>query len=113
MEQTPEPSDTITLLSKKLGQFVESRPMQNLIIVLIILNAVTLGLETDTDIVQRFGTELNTFDTIILAVFAFEITSKLVYRRLAFFKNGWNIFDFIIVSIALIPSSCPLSVLGH
>ena len=66
---------------------------------LIILNAVTLGLETDTDIAQRFGTELNTFDTIILAVFAFEITSKLVYRRLAFFKNGWNIFDFIIASI--------------
>lgn len=111
MEQTPESSDTITLLSKKLGQFVESRPMQNFIIGLIILNAVTLGLETDTDIVQRFGTELNTFDTIILAVFAFEITSKLVYRRLAFFKNGWNIFDFIIVSIALIPSSGPLSVL--
>ena len=111
MQQTPESSDTITLLSRKLGQFVESRPMQNFIIVLIILNAATLGLETDPDIVERFGTELNTFDTIILAVFAFEIMSKLVYHRLAFFKNGWNIFDFIIVGIALIPSSGPLSVL--
>ena len=111
MQQTPESSDTITLLSTKLGQFVESRPMQNFIIVLIILNAATLGLETDAAIVERFGTELSTFDTIILAVFAFEIISKLIYRRLAFFKNGWNIFDFIIVGIALIPSSGPLSVL--
>ena len=111
MQETPESSDKIALLSEKLGQFVEGRPMQNFIIVLIILYAVTLGLETDTDIVQQFGTALHTFDTIILAVFAFEIMSKLIYRRLAFFKNGWNIFDFIIVGIALIPSSGPFSVL--
>ena len=111
MQKTPGSSDTINLISKKLGQFAESRPVQNFIIVLIILNAITLGLETDTDIVQRFGNALDIFDTIILIVFALEILSKLIYRRLAFFKNGWNVFDFIIVGIALIPSSGPLSVL--
>ncbi len=111
MQETPGSSNTRSRLSEKLGQFVESRPAQNFIIVLIILNAVTLGLETAPDIVQRFGTALHVFDTIILATFAFEILSKLIYRRLAFFKNGWNIFDFIIVGIALIPSSGPLSVL--
>ena len=55
MQEISESSKTITLLSKKLGQFVESRPMQNFIIVLIILNAATLGLETDADIVERLA----------------------------------------------------------
>ncbi|MDG2032530.1 MAG: ion transporter [Rhodospirillales bacterium] len=111
MQKSLAASKTLTRLSEKLGQFVESRPVQNFIIVLIILNAVTLGLETDPDVVRRLGTALHIFDKVILAVFAFEIFSKLIYRRLAFFKNGWNIFDFIIVGIALIPSSGPLSVL--
>ncbi len=111
MKEISEASKTTEPLSKKLGQFVESRPVQNVIIVLIILNAVSLGLETDTGIVQQFGIALNAFDTFILVVFVIEILSKLIYRRLAFFKNGWNIFDFIIVAIALIPSSGPLSVL--
>ncbi len=111
MQKLPGSSETRTRPSEKLGQFVESRPIQNFIIVLIILNAVTLGLETDPEIVQWMGKALNIFDKVILAVFAFEICSKLIYRRLAFFKNGWNIFDFIIVGIALIPSSGPLSVL--
>ncbi len=111
MKEISEASKTTEPLSKKLGQFVESRPVQNVIIVLIILNAVSLGLETDTGIVQQFGIALNAFDTFVLVVFVIEILSKLIYRRLAFFKNGWNIFDFIIVAIALIPSSGPLSVL--
>ena len=111
MKEISEASKTTEPLSKKLGQFVESRPVQNVIIVLIILNAVSLGLETDTGIVQQFGIALNAFDTFVLVVFVIEILSKLIYRRLAFFKNGWNIFDFIIVAIALIPSSGPLAVL--
>lgn len=111
MQEKLDQSKKLTRLSEKLGLFVESRSAQNFIIVLIILNAVTLGLETDPDIVQGYGAALHIFDMTILAVFAFEIFLKLIYRRLAFFKNGWNIFDFIIVGIALIPSSGPFSVL--
>ena len=31
--------------------------------------------------------------------------------RLGFFKSAWNVFDFIVVGIALVPSSGPLAVL--
>ena len=111
MQKTPNSPNKSTDVFDRLGQFVESRAAQRVIIALIILNAVTLGLETDPDFVRQFGTALNIFDTSILAIFAFEILSKLIYRRLAFFKNGWNIFDFIIVGISLVPSSGPMSVL--
>ena len=96
---------------KKLGLFVEGRTAQNWITALIVLNAATLGLETEEALIQNYGEILSTIDSLILSVFTIEILIKILYRRLSFFKNGWNIFDFIIVGIALIPSSGPLSVL--
>jgi voltage-gated sodium channel len=50
-------------------------------------------------------------DKAILSVFIIEILLKLYAYRLSFFKSGWNIFDFLIVAIALVPASGPLSVL--
>ena len=96
---------------EKLGLFVESRLAQNWITALIVLNAVTLGLETEEDLIQGYEKLLSILDSLILAIFSVEILIKLLHRRLSFFKNGWNIFDFVIISIALIPSSGPLSVL--
>ncbi len=95
----------------KIGDFVEGTAFQNAITILIVLNAAALGLETDPEIMALMGPELILFDHFVLVVFVIEISIKLIYRRLSFFENGWNIFDFIIVGIALIPSSGPLSVL--
>ena len=50
-------------------------------------------------------------DKIALGIFVIELIIKLIVYRINFFKNGWNVFDFIIVSIALIPSSGSLSIL--
>lgn len=98
-------------LPERLGRFAESRRVQNVITVLIVLNAITLGLETDAGIMAKYGELLHGFDAIVLAIFCVELSAKLVYRRLAFFKDGWNLFDFVIVAIALIPASGPLAVL--
>merc|ERR1739841_179940 len=46
-----------------------------------------------------------------LAVFIVEIGLKLFAHRLSFFRDGWNVFDFTIVGIALIPGAQSLSVL--
>jgi voltage-gated sodium channel len=98
-------------LFAKLGEFVEGQKFQNAIMILIVLNAVALGLETNPKIMGQFGKELHLFDNIVLAIFGVEISIKLLNRRLDFFKRGWNIFDFIIVSIALVPSSGPLEIM--
>ena len=95
----------------RAAQWVESRAVQNVIIVLILVNGVTLGMETSDALTQRFGDVLHWLDTLVLSVFVVEITVKLFAYRWRFFGDAWNVFDFIIVTIALIPSSGPLTVL--
>ena len=50
-------------------------------------------------------------DTLCLAIFVVEIAAKLFAQRGQFFRKGWNLFDFVIVGIALIPGSGAFSVL--
>jgi len=96
---------------ERAGLFVESRKVQNVITGLIVLNAITLGLETSQALKDQFGTVLAVLDRSVLAIFVAEIATKMAYRRLAFFRNGWNVFDFLVVGIALFPASGSLSVL--
>lgn len=95
----------------RIAAFIEDNRIQKFIIGLIVLNAITLGLETSPGVVARFGGFLHAFDTFALSVFVIEIALKLIGRGFSFFKSGWNLFDFVIVGIALIPSSGPLAVL--
>lgn len=95
---------------EKLGTFVESRKVQNCIIWLIVFNAILLGLETSPSIMADFGPAISAIDHAILAVFVAELLAKLTYRRLAFFRDGWNWFDLVVVGIALVPASGPLAV---
>jgi voltage-gated sodium channel len=94
----------------RIGIFIESDKVQISITGLILINAIVLGLETSSSVVLNYGNLLSLLDTVILAVFIIEIAIKMVYRGLGFFKNGWNVFDFLVVSIALIPASGPFAV---
>ena len=100
------------ILSKdNITKFVEGKFFVRFIIVLILINAVTLGLETDKEIMDQYGGLLLAIDNVILSVFVIEILLKFYAYRLKFFKSGWNIFDLSIVTIALVPASGPLAVL--
>jgi voltage-gated sodium channel len=102
----------ITVLSReRLGSWIESDRIQGLIVTLIVINAVTLGLETSQSLMARHGQLLHALDRLILAVFVVEILTKLFAQGLAFFRRAWNVFDFVVVGIALIPASGPLAVL--
>jgi voltage-gated sodium channel len=95
----------------KLGEFVESARVQKLITWLIVINAAILGLETVPEVVAQAGGLLDAVDTVILTVFVIELVAKMAYRRLGFFREGWNWFDLIVVGIALVPAAGPLAVL--
>ena len=99
------------MLREKIGTFVEGRKVQAFVTTLIVINAVTLGLETVPEVTQAYGDWLHAFDQFVLTVFVLEILGKLIYRSWRFFLDGWNVFDFIIVGIALMPGSGPLAVL--
>jgi voltage-gated sodium channel len=70
------------------------------ITLLILINAVVVGLETYQGVYGQHASTFHLIDVIILWLFTVEITLKLVAARptLRFFKDGWNVFDFIIVA---------------
>lgn len=91
-------------MKQKLIPFLESNLVQNTILVLIIVNSVILGIMTSDAAVASFGTILDIINTICLVVFTVEVVLKLIAYGLPFFKDGWNVFDFIIVAISLVPT---------
>jgi voltage-gated sodium channel len=80
-------------------------------IILIVVNAITLGLETVKPIMENYGPLLHWLDTVILWIFVAELLARILVNRLAFFKDPWSLFDFIVVGIALMPATDSLSVL--
>ena len=95
----------------RLRSIVEHPRTQHGIAVLIVLNAITLGLETSATAMAAVGPYLLAADRAILGVFVVELLSKLIVYRWRFFRSGWNVFDFLIVGISLVPASGNLSVL--
>lgn len=96
---------------QRLSSLLDSAAFGRFITAVILINAVTLGMETSDSIMSRFGGLIHVIDNLCLSVFVAEIVAKLVARRLRFFLNGWSIFDFVIVGIALVPGAQSLSVL--
>lgn len=88
------------------------RPLiRNFILGVILFNAIILGLETLEPVMAVAGPLILALDTLCLTIFVVELSAKLFAQRLGFFRRGWNLFDFAIVGISLVPGSGALSVL--
>ena len=94
-----------------MEKIVTSPWFEKLIIAVIVLNAVTLGLETNTNFSPDTLNFLNGIDRAFLVIFIVELVMKMWVYRSRFFHDAWRIFDFIIVGIACFPSSGPFSLL--
>jgi voltage-gated sodium channel len=81
------------------------------VLALILVNAVILGLETSPAIMAVAGPLLIALDRLILAIFVIEIAARMAVHRLAFFRDAWSVFDFLVVAIAIVPATENLSVL--
>lgn len=96
---------------QRTSDFLDHPSVQNGIIAVILFNAVILGLETSQQVMATAGPLIVTLDRICLAIFTAEIAAKLFAQGGRFFRNGWNLFDFVVVGISLLPSTGGLSVL--
>ncbi len=96
---------------KGVRDWIESSRIQNLIIAVIVFNAITLGLETSVMVRAHVGDWLWWIERIVLTIFVVEILIKLYAHRLYFFRSGWNVFDFVIVGVSLVPDAGPLAIL--
>ena len=98
-------------LQDKVRQTLETATLRNTIMAVIIFNAIILGLETSAPVMAAAGPLIIALDTACLAIFVVELVAKLFAYRGRFWRNGWNIFDFVIVGISLVPAAQMLSVL--
>ena len=95
----------------RLTRFVEHARVRQGITALICLNAVTLGLETWDDAMRVAGGLLIALDTAVLSVFVAEVAAKIVAYGRRFPRDPWNVFDFVVVGIGLVPATQSFSVL--
>jgi voltage-gated sodium channel len=98
-------------VTKWLQAILENPRTEWFITVLIVVNAITLGLETSQSAMAAVGPVLIALDHLILSVFVIEIAARILVHRLAFFRDPWSLFDFFVVAVALAPSTGNLSVL--
>ena len=91
-------------MNKIFYQLKESKFFQFLVISIIIFNAFTIGVNTYelSDVTNQI---INLLDYSITIFFVIEIIIRFIGepKKSEFFKNGWNIFDTLIVCISLIP----------
>ena len=95
----------------RLYRFVEHRQIQRAITTLILINAITLGLETSASVMEIAGGILSFLDRLVIGVFVIELVIKLVALGLRFPRDPWNVFDFVVVGIGLFPATEGFSVL--
>jgi voltage-gated sodium channel len=98
-------------MRERVKRLVQSKRWEAAIIALIVVNAITLGLETSETAMGLAGGFLVALDRIVLAVFVVEIVLRIYAHRLWFFRDPWSLFDFFVVTVALMPTTGALSVL--
>lgn len=94
-----------------IAAFLDRPTVSRFIIAVILINAVTLGLETVPEVMTRVGTLILAIDRICLAIFVVELVLRLYALGWRFFRSGWNVFDFVIIGISLLPATGSFSVL--
>lgn len=93
----------LTVISREI---INNRYFNYFIFFLIFLSAVIIGIETYPGLASRYHALLSLTDRIIIALFTLEIALKIGsngMRPWVYFSDPWNVFDFLIVAICLIP----------
>ena len=90
------------------GRLVNAAWFEYFIIAVIIVNGIILGLETSGTVDRLYGDWLRLGNEVALWVFIVEAALKLLAqwpRSWRYFKDGWNVFDFLVIVFALVPAT--------
>ena len=95
-----------------IKRLVESDWFHHGIVAVIVLAGIVAGLETSPAIMERHGALLLAMDKVILGIFVLEALVKMAAygrRPWLYFADGWNVFDFLIVVVCLLPVGGPFA----
>ena len=88
-------------------RIADSRTFQFFIVGVIVVNALLVGLETSPAVVGSNQALFDLLNQAIISIFVIELAIRLVSyfpRPQRFFGDGWNVFDFVIVAVSLLPA---------
>jgi voltage-gated sodium channel len=93
-------------MARSCRRIVESTWFDPLMLGVIFVNAIVLGLGTYDSIDRSIGDQLHLANDVILGVFVVELAIRICsYGRhpREFFRSGWNVFDFVIITASFVP----------
>ncbi|PUB28895.1 voltage-gated sodium channel [Promicromonospora sp. AC04] len=93
----------------RLRAFLDQKWFVNLVLVVILANALVLGAETM--VTGSALAVLTVIDHVMLGFFVLELLLRIVANGRQFFRDPWNVFDLLVVGIAVLPASESLSAL--
>ena len=88
---------------KKLEWFVTHRRFDAFILAIIVASSVVLAIDAPAEVAQNSQMKywLDFFDLLFVLVFACEALLKMCALGKRYFKFGWNLLDFCIVSVGV------------
>ena len=88
-------------------RIANSRSFQNFILGVIVLNAIIVGMETVEEWATAYENLFFWLNQAIILIFVFELAVRMLAywpRLFNFFRDGWNVFDFVIVAFSFLPA---------
>jgi voltage-gated sodium channel len=95
-------------VTERARRLVNSPGFQHVILGVIVVGAIVIGVETSATLTARYGAIITAVEMLIQTIFVAEIALRVLAcwpRPAAFFRNGWNVFDFAVVSASLLPQA--------
>ena len=89
-------------------RLTKSHKFEYFIVGLILINAVLVGVETLPRVMQHYDHWIMLGFQITLIIFIVEAALKMFAqwpRPDRYFRDGWNVFDFAIIVLALVPAT--------
>ncbi|NCP62281.1 MAG: ion transporter [Alphaproteobacteria bacterium] len=96
---------------EKLGAFITGKFMHSVLLLLVVINAVILGLEAESALVRGYEPLIQQIDFIVLTVLTISISLRVIVFRTHFFEYGWNTFDLVVVTAAVIGHNTDIALL--
>lgn len=99
-------------MSTLAARIVGTSAFQRLVVAVIVLAGILSGVETSSALVERHRTLLAVLDAMVLGIFAVEAALKMAAhgrQPWRYFADGWNVFDFAVLVVCLIPVGGPFA----
>jgi voltage-gated sodium channel len=90
----------------RLARLVDSSRFNLAIAAVIVANAVVLGLETYPEVMASHASTLILLNELFFGVFVVELVLRIASygrRPQDFLRNGWNVFDLVVIGAVFIP----------